>query len=396
MFCAKCGTKITEDARFCTNCGAKVLADESKKAETENNISVSNDSSLLSQPNNNQEQSKKEIEAEKEIKEIKEDKPEGKKEQEEKKEKKTDDNDEDSYQSKTDVQYLEEYEQFIAAFFGITGSLDKKKNQFIEGYSHSFKFYDSNPNILKFLLDLRFGDKSLPLHDIKAILSCVFLIPFAYLYSLGAKKSAVISSIVVALIIIFAVLVESIWVIWFPFMMIVFYLIPKLFHIEFSRRMKLAENEADHNAKLEKFKSMCKTLTKNDERKIAGISFAAAAVFFISVLLFSGSIEGKYVQLVKNSYFNGVPEVDVEELIKGTIKNAKWSEGVGEDDGRNYVNVRGDMMGFDVLIQFRINESEDGWVVNAVEMDGEAQPIGNVGQDLYNIYVGKEALKEYF
>lgn len=397
MFCAKCGTKITEDARFCTNCGAKVLADESKKAETENNISVSNDSSLLSQPNNNQEQSKKEIEAEKEIKEIKEDKPEEKKEQEEKKEKKTDDNDEDSYQSKTDVQYLEEYEQFIAAFFGITGSLDKKKNQFIEGYSHSFKFYDSKPNILKFLLDLRFGDKSLPLHDIKAILSCVFLIPFAYLYSLGAKKSAVISSIVVALIIIFAVLVESIWVIWFPFMMIVFYLIPKLFHIEFSRRMKLAENEADHNAKLEKFKSMCKTPTKNDERKIAGISFAAAAaVFFISVLLFSGSIEGKYVQLVKNSYFNGVPEVDVEELIKGTIKNAKWSEGVGEDDGRNYVNVRGDMMGFDVLIQFRINESEDGWVVNAVEMDGEAQPIGNVGQDLYNIYVGKEALKEYF
>ena len=28
-------------------------------------------------------------------------------------------------------------------------------------------------------------------------------------------------------------------------------------------------------------------------------------------------------------------------------------------------------------------------------MDGEAQPVGNVGQDLYNIYIGKEALKEY-
>lgn len=53
-------------------------------------------------------------------------------------------------------------------------------------------------------------------------------------------------------------------------------------------------------------------------------------------------------------------------------------------------------MGFDVLIQFRINKNEDGWVVNAVEMDGEAQPVGNVGQDLYNIYIGKEALKEYF
>ena len=109
--------------------------------------------------------------------------------------------------------------------------------------------------------------------------------------------------------------------------------------------------------------------------------------FFISAALFSGAFEGKYIKLVKQSTFNNLPQVTVEELIKGTIKNAEWSEGVGEDDGRNYVNVRGDLMGFDVLIQFRINKNEDGWVVNAVEFEGYPIPIGNLDQELYSIYL---------
>ena len=220
MFCSKCGTQISEGAKFCTNCGEKVLVSE----ETYDEKSIVSNNTDLKIQNGESNYSEKKEEASK--------------------------NDRSSYQAKSDVQYLEEYEQFIAAFFGITGSLDKKKNKFIEGYSHSFKFYDSKPNILKFLMDLRFGDKSLPIHDTKAILSCIFLIPFTYLYSLGAKKSAIISGIIVALIISLVMIAPAgdIWIIWLPFMCIVFYLMPKFFHVEFSKRMKLVENEADHNA----------------------------------------------------------------------------------------------------------------------------------------------------
>ncbi|MEI0530669.1 zinc ribbon domain-containing protein [Brachyspira pilosicoli] len=361
MFCQKCGTQINDGAKFCTNCGEKVLVSES----TENEI-VSNNTDLKIQ-NNEANYNKREEEESKNNKE----------------------NDRSTYQAKSDVQYLEEYEQFIAAFFGITGSLDKKKNKFIEGYSHSFKFYDSKPNIFKFLLDLRFGDKSLPIHDIKAILSCIFLIPFAYLYSLGAKKSAIISGIIVALIISLVMIAPAgdIWIIWLPFMCIVFYLMPKFFHIEFSKRMKLVENEPNHNAKLEKFKSMCESVDKKKEKIIAAVSFAAVVVFFfISAALFSGSIDGKYVKFVKQSTFNKLPQITVEELINGSIDNPKWEQIVAED-GRDYVNVEGYIYGTHILIQFRINKNEDGWVVNAVEFEGTPMPIGNLSQELYSIYL---------
>ncbi|WP_286032371.1 zinc ribbon domain-containing protein [Brachyspira pilosicoli] len=382
MFCKNCGTQINESAKFCTNCGAKIesSAEINKNNISDNSISdnvKSNDSKIENITNNESNQDKNNLNNNN-VKKKNED--EG-----------------SAYQAKSDVKYLEEYEQFVAAFFGITGSLDKKKNKLIEGYSNSFKFYDSKPNIFKFFI--RFGGRDVPFYDMRAILSCIFLIPFAYLYSLGAKKSAIISGIIVALIISLVMIAPAggIWIIWLPFMCIVFFLMPKFFHVEFSKRMKLVENESDHNAKLEKFKSMCQSVDKKKEKIIAAVSFAAVVVFFfISAALFSGSFDGKYVKLVKQSSFKNLPQITVGELIKGTIKNAEWSEGVGEDDGINYVNVRGDLMGFDVLIQFRINQNEDGWVVNAVEMDGEAQPIGNLSQDLYNIYIGKEALKEYF
>lgn len=362
MFCQKCGTQISEGAKFCTNCGEKVLVSE----ETDNEKAIVSNNTDLKIQNNKYNYNEKKEEASK-----------------------NNENDRSAYQAKSDVQYLEEYEQFIAAFFGITGSLDKKKNKFIEGYSHSFKFYDSKPNIFKFLLDLRFGDKSLPIHDIKAILSCIFLIPFAYLYSLGAKKSAIISGIIVALIISLVMIAPAgdIWIIWLPFMCIVFYLMPKFFHIEFSKRMKLVENEPNHNAKLEKFKSMCESVDKKKEKIIAAVSFAAVVVFFfISAALFSGSIDGKYVKLVKQSSFKYLTHITVEELIRGSVDNAKWEQIIGED-GRNYVNVEGYLNGIHIAIQFRINKNEEGWVVNAVEFDGTPIPIGNLSQELYSIYL---------
>ena len=265
MFCSKCGTEISDGAKFCTNCRSKIeLSAEISKNNTAENL-MHQDSSMENDVNQN-----KSISDNNDVK-------------------KKDEYDKSTYQTKSDVQYLGEYEQFIAAFFGITGSLDKKKNKLIEGYSNSFKFYDSKPNIFKFFI--RFGGRDVPFYDMRAILSCVFLIPFAYLYSLKAKKSAFISSLLV-LLIIDAVMAapagkENIYAIWFPFMAIVFFLMPKFFHVEFSKRMKLVENESDHNAKLEKFKSMCQTVDKKKEKIIAAISFAAVLVFFfISAALF--------------------------------------------------------------------------------------------------------------
>lgn len=374
MFCTNCGTQLNEGAKFCTNCGAKIesSAEINKNNISDNSISDSvktNDSKIENISNNESNQNKNTLDNN-DVKNRNED-------------------DRSAYQAKSDVQYLEEYEQFIAAFFGIIGSLDKKKNKFIEGYSHSFKFYDSKPNILKFLMDLRFGDKSLPIHDIRAILSCIFLIPFAYLYSLGAKKSAVISGIIVALVISLVMIAPAgdIWIIWFPFMCIVFYLMPKFFHIEFSKRMKLVENEPNHSMKLEKFKSMCQGADKKKEKIISAVSIAAVLVFFfISAALFSGAIDGKYVKLVKQSSFTNLRQITVEELINGSIDNPTWEQIVAED-GRDYVNVEGYLDGTHIVIQFRINKNEDGWVVNAVEFEGYPIPIGNLDQELYSIYL---------
>ena len=139
MFCTNCGTQLNEGAKFCTNCGAKIesSAEINKNNISDNSISDSvkpNDSKIENITSNESNQNKNAS-----------DNNDAKKKNED---------DRSAYQAKSDVQYLEEYEQFIAAFFGITGSLDKKKNKFIEGYSHSFKFYDSKPNILKFLMDL--------------------------------------------------------------------------------------------------------------------------------------------------------------------------------------------------------------------------------------------------
>ena len=136
------------------------------------------------------------------------------------------------------------------------------------------------------------------------------------------------------------------------------------------------------------FKSMCQSVDKKKEKIMAAISFAAVLVFFfISAALFSGSFDGKYVKLVKQSTFKNLPQITVEELVNGSIENAEWSEGVGEDDGRNYVNVEGYIYGTHILIQFRINKNEEGWVVNAVEFEGTPIPISNLSQELYSIYL---------
>lgn len=362
MFCSKCGTEISDGAKFCTNCGSKIeLSAEISKNNTAENL-MHQDSSMEDDVNQN-----KSISDNNDVK-------------------KKDEYDKSTYQTKSDVQYLGEYEQFIAAFFGITGSLDKKKNKLIEGYSNSFKFYDSKPNIFKFFI--RFGGRDVPFYDMRAILSCVFLIPFAYLYSLKAKKSAFISALLVLLIIgaVMAAPAGDIFLIW-PFMAIIFFLIPKLFHIEFSRRMKLVENESNHNLKLEKFKSMCQSPDKTKYKITSIISFIAVMLFFfVSLFLFSGSEDGEYVKLVKRSAFNNVPQLTVEELINGSLDNPSWKQIVAEDR-RNYVNVEGYLNGIHIAIQFRINKNEDGWVVNAVEFEGSPIPIGNLAQELYSIYL---------
>ena len=151
--------------------------------------------------------------------------------------------------------------------------------------------------------------------------------------------------------------------------------------------MKLVENEANHNLKLEKFKSMCQSPDKTKYKITSIISFIAVMIFlFISLFLFSGSADGEYVKLVKGSAFNNVPQLTVEELINGSFDNPSLEQIVAED-GRNYVNVEGYLDGTHIVIQFRINKNEDGWVVNAVEFEGYPIPIGNLDQELYSIYL---------
>lgn len=101
MFCTNCGTQLNEGAKFCTNCGASIES----SSDINNNVS----------DNAKPEHSK--IENTESSTDLKRD--EAKPDKQEKKEennKTADNNDRSAYQAKSDVQYLEEYEQFIAAF----------------------------------------------------------------------------------------------------------------------------------------------------------------------------------------------------------------------------------------------------------------------------------------
>ncbi|MEI0701527.1 zinc ribbon domain-containing protein [Brachyspira intermedia] len=99
MFCTNCGTQLNEGAKFCTNCGAKIesSSEMNKNNISDNSISDSvkpNDSKIENITSNESHQNKNALDNN-DVKKKNED-------------------DRSAYQAKSDVQYLEEYEQFIA------------------------------------------------------------------------------------------------------------------------------------------------------------------------------------------------------------------------------------------------------------------------------------------
>ena len=297
------------------------------------------------------------------------------------------DNLEYRYIGKNNVKALGEYEQYIAAFLGITGELDDNKNREIGSYATLFKFYDTKPNIIKYLFK-------------KPNFSLGSLLPMADFYYYGMYGYAFLSSLIYAAFIILACTTthyfESIFI-----GVAINYIISNsgAFYRTFKKRVKIAETEKDTESRLEKFKSIHKF--PYDYKKILIISACSVIAFFIISFLIipkAAAQDGKYIQLVKNSAFNSLPNITVEELINGSIDNPKWEQIVA-NDGKNYVNVYGDLFGFNVIIQFRINDEENGWRVHALEVDGKPEPVGNIAQDLYNIYLGKDEIdniREYF
>ena len=61
MFCQKCGTQISEGAKFCTNCGEKVLVSE----ETDNEKAIVSNNTDLKIQNNEYNYNEKKEEASK-------------------------------------------------------------------------------------------------------------------------------------------------------------------------------------------------------------------------------------------------------------------------------------------------------------------------------------------
>ena len=72
-------------------------------------------------------------------------------------------------------------------------------------------------------------------------------------------------------------------------------------------------------------------------------------------------------------------------MLETILKDIKWETIVAEDNNY-YVNVKGNLNNNDVLIQFKILQ-DDHWSVNALEINGNPEPIDNIQNDIYNLYI---------
>ena len=120
--------------------------------------------------------------------------------------------------------------------------------------------------------------------------------------------------------------------------------------------------------------------------------FIITASIFLFII--SCSSDGGYIDMVKHGAFEAYPDVTVGEMVDAIFDEVEWEEIVAED-GNDYVNMHGTLEGDKASIQFRILDDES-WIVYALEINGKPDTTDNIAEDLYNIYIGKEALKEYF
>ena len=67
-------------------------------------------------------------------------------------------------------------------------------------------------------------------------------------------------------------------------------------------------------------------------------------LFFITIFLASCFAENENIDMVKNGSFNKYPNVTIGEVVDTVFDKVKWEAIVGED-GNEYVNMRGYLLG---------------------------------------------------
>lgn len=289
---------------------------------------------------------------------------------------------------------LDNHNKYLAVFFHLKEPPTNDDLKALKEENEKLKLCEEQG--LKGLLTNKTKGISCP--DFKAILSCFLLVPYAYLFYVGAKKLAIVLFLISSSLIFILIAIKSIIPIPFIFEFIIAYiwlvvvyvnLIDKSLYLAFKERMKKVENETSEEVKLAKFKSLCPNI--DISKKLYIISFICSILIWI-IASFTFSDSGKYTNMVKKGAFSAYPNITVGELVKGAIKNPKWKQ-LTTKDGKNYVNVSGNMHGtkLKVLIQFRINDENTGsWEVNACDVDGE--PISTYGlvNELYGLYIANK------
>lgn len=98
-----------------------------------------------------------------------------------------------------------------------------------------------------------------------------------------------------------------------------------------------------------------------------------------------GLNRNKYINIVKEGAFTSIPNVTVGTMVDTVFSSVKWDAIVATDE-EYYVNMDGlAPNGAKVLLQFKILEN-GGWQAVALEINGEATPMGDIATDLYILY----------
>ena len=366
MFCSKCGTQLNEDAKFCNNCGERIITNS-----TQNNETFQNNTTNVENTESNKQTFIEKISSK--LKGLQKDAELSPEEQKE---------------------LLDNHNKYLAAFFHLKEPPTNDELKALKEENEKLKLCEEQ-GLVSLLLN---KTKGISGPDLKVVLSCLLLVPYAYLFYVGAKKMAVLFFIVSSALIFMIIAIKSIIPIPFFIEFIIAYiwlvvmyinLIDKSLYLAFKERMKKVENEKSEKEKLAKFKSLCPNI--DISKKLYIISFICSILIWV-IASFTFSTSGKYTNIVKKGAFSSYPNITVGELVKGAIKNPKWKQLMAKD-GKNYVNVSGDMHGtkLKVLIQFRINDENTGaWEVNACEIDGEPISIYGLVNDLYELYMANK------
>ncbi|WP_158640135.1 zinc ribbon domain-containing protein [Brachyspira aalborgi] len=98
-----------------------------------------------------------------------------------------------------------------------------------------------------------------------------------------------------------------------------------------------------------------------------------------------GYKQSHYISTIKNGVFLENRDVTVGTMLEAILTDIKW-ETIVAADNNYYVNVSGNLNNNNVLIQFKILQ-DDHWDVNAFEMNGKAQPVYNIHNEMYDLYL---------